>query len=458
MPHFQERMSTFVKISSFCKNMWTNADSALRSYKNQEEDEVPKEIYLQSERSDETFPNTPGGDFSLFGGPDGLTENDMVPFWRVYRPWLAARGFQLFESCSEDFGRAYWDFPSPTTCVPALPYAMFVDLGVNTAFRHTPPPKFAPARDALMRDVMVKLVKKGSDEHRIYQELQRCSALSGNAFQGVIPPVAILDSQFYFSFVVMPRWGDYPPLGDFETVGGVLSLIRCLLKGLAFLHNRRIVHRDIDRQNIMTNCYTFGYYREKIDLALAEHRRGPNALHCLVDFDRSLKLPSNTPIGACRLPAEESLVSATPFQRLDLNLAEHDYDPFAFDVGCLGSMFQFYYADIIPIVPLLAPLFDQMTTHVISERFRAAEALTFFEDATRGLPSDVLGTEVKLEPDWDPVDDPNIYWAKLSPDFSKTWGIYRTPPPSLARWLLDVITRYRIGWRILILVRSVLRV
>ena len=87
-----------------------------------------------------------------------------------------------------------------------------------------------------------------------------------------------------------------------------------------------------------------GYFREKIDLALAEHRRGPNALHCLVDYDRSLKFPPDTPIGACRLLADEPLVSATPFQRLDLNLAEHDYDPFAFDVGCLGSMFQFYYA------------------------------------------------------------------------------------------------------------------
>ena len=94
----------------------------------------------------------------------------------------------------------------------------------------------------------------------------------------------------------------------------------------------------------MVNFYAFGLYRDKFFNALKEHRRGPDALHCLVDFDRSLKLPLDTPLEACRLPAEESLVSATPFRPLDLNLGEHDYNPFAYDVGCLGSMFQMYYS------------------------------------------------------------------------------------------------------------------
>ncbi len=57
-----------------------------------------------------------------------------------------------------------------------------------------------------MRDVMIKLVKKGSDEHRIYEDLLHCSELSGKEFHGVLPPVAILDSQHDFSFVVMPRY------------------------------------------------------------------------------------------------------------------------------------------------------------------------------------------------------------------------------------------------------------
>ena len=93
----------------------------------------------------------------------------------------------------------------------------------------------------------------------------------------------------------------------------------------------------------MVNYYTFGLYREKFINALGEHRRGPDALHCLMDFDRSLKFPLERSLDACRLPAEAALVSATPYQPLDLNLAEHDYDPFAFDVGCLGNMFRITY-------------------------------------------------------------------------------------------------------------------
>ena len=107
-------------------------------------------------------------------------------------------------------------------------------------------PKFAPARDSHMRDVMVKLIKKGSDEHRIYEDLLHCGELSSEEFHGVLPPVAILDSQYEFYFVVMPRyalssisaallptwyrWGDCAPLGTLGTVGAILTLMRCLLK------------------------------------------------------------------------------------------------------------------------------------------------------------------------------------------------------------------------------------
>ena len=107
---------------------------------------------------------------------------------------------------------------------------------------------------------------------------------------------------------------------------------------------------------------------------------------------------------------------------------------------------------------MLAPLFDQMTTHVISERFKAAGALAFFEDVTRQLSSDVLDTPVEVEPNWDCEEDSSVYWAKLPPDFCTTPGVYRTPPPSFARRLLNAIAGYKIGWKILIFLRSVFRV
>ncbi len=107
---------------------------------------------------------------------------------------------------------------------------------------------------------------------------------------------------------------------------------------------------------------------------------------------------------------------------------------------------------------MLAPLFDRMTTPVISDRFKAAGALAFFEDATRQLSRDVLDKQVDLEPDWDCVDDSNVYWAKVPPGFCTTPGVYRIPPPSLARRLLNAIAGYRIGWKILQFLRRVLRV
>ena len=96
----------------------------------------------------------------------------------------------------------------------------------------------------------------------------------------------------------------------------------------------------------MVNFYSFGIYRDNFWHALEEHRHGPDALHCLMDFDRSLRLPPST----SRLPAEAALVSGTPYRPPDLNLAEHDYDPFAYDVGCLGNMFRISYV-VRPMLP-----------------------------------------------------------------------------------------------------------
>ncbi|PIL33032.1 hypothetical protein GSI_04481 [Ganoderma sinense ZZ0214-1] len=418
----------------------------------QDESEEPWEGFrVPGGTTDEPFPYV---DLSMIGGEDGYSWYEMRPFWRAYRPWLASRGFHLFKPFPDNMG---YFFPPPNRCLPALPYATYANLELDTSSQIVPSPRFAPARDQHMRDVMIKLVKKDSEEHRIYEELLSCSEFSERNFPGVLSPVAILSSQHDFSFIVMPRWGEYAPLDTLESVGAILSLMRCLLKGLAFLHSRRIVHRDIDFHNIIVNYYTFGRFTETFLHALEEHRRGPDAFHCLMDFDRSLKFPPDTSLDACRLPAEEALVSGTPYHPSDLNLAEHNYNPFAYDVGCLGNLFRINYAEIVPIIPMLAPLFDQMTTHVISERFKASGALAFFEDATRELPADVLCTPVQVEPDWG-RRNPKVYWAKVPPGFIATPGLYRTPPPSLARRLLDIITNYTIGWKVLIFLRSVLRI
>ena len=85
------------------------------------------------------MPQVPGGDLSLFEGEDGPTWHEMKPFWRTYRPWLAARGFHLFESISDELSMGYV-FPPPTQCLAALPYAIYADIELEISIWQITPP------------------------------------------------------------------------------------------------------------------------------------------------------------------------------------------------------------------------------------------------------------------------------------------------------------------------------
>ncbi len=111
---------------------------------------------------------------------------------------------------------------------------------------------------------------------------------------------------------------------------------------------------------------------------------------------------------------------------------------------------------MVPAVPFLAPLFDKMTTHVKSQRFKAVDALAFFEASAQQLASHVLEQQIELNPDWATVEDSTLYWSKLPPHFSTTWAVYRTPPPSRVDRLLDFVASYAIGWKTLRALRRIL--
>ena len=141
-------------------------------------------------------------------------------FWSAYRGWLAARGVHL------QVLREYTliGSPPPYTAPASFPYAErcsddatgikppspYVCGATSVAYRACyvhDKLKCAPAQDNHGRDVMIKLVNTYTHEYRILQDLLRCEALFGQDFQdfqGVLPPVAILDTAYKFSFVVMP--------------------------------------------------------------------------------------------------------------------------------------------------------------------------------------------------------------------------------------------------------------
>ncbi|KAG6873653.1 hypothetical protein C0995_012585 [Termitomyces sp. Mi166 len=145
-----------------------------------------------------------------------------------------------------------------------------------------------------------------------------------------------------------------------------------------------------------------------------------------------------------------TLISGTPVVSLyvpkvpgDTLQGELDFNPFAFDVGMLGVMFcqefQASRSRITHMVPMLAPLFDRMTTRNIARRFKASEALQFFEEQVIPLtPKHVLSLATEPRGKYGAYDYYDR-WKYLDPDFVEKWAAYREPPvPLHIRYLREL--------------------
>ena len=79
---------------------------------------------------------------------------------------------------------------------------------------------------------MLKLVDKGSDEHRIYADLLHATSYTEHkTFPGVLPPLAILDTPHQYVVVSMPMCGRSisASMGSLTEVcsgGAILYLLR----------------------------------------------------------------------------------------------------------------------------------------------------------------------------------------------------------------------------------------
>ena len=69
-----------------------------------------------------------------------------------------------------------------------------------------------------------------------------------------------------------------------------------------------------------------------------ELRKEGQLIYALIDFDLSLLFPSTCTPAELRLPYNMSWHGGSN-QPKDTAQGELDYDPFAFDVGCLGVLF-----------------------------------------------------------------------------------------------------------------------
>lgn len=113
---------------------------------------------------------------------------------------------------------------------------------------------------------------------------------------------------------------------------------------------------------------------------------------------------------------------------------------------------------LVSHIPLLAPLFDKMTTHLISRRFTALEAANFIEDIYAGLSEATLSLPITLEPNWDSCTNAQLYWSQTRPEFADQWSSYRTPERTWAARFLDWFGDMPVGWLILTFTRRTLGV
>ena len=113
---------------------------------------------------------------------------------------------------------------------------------------------------------------------------------------------------------------------------------------------------------------------------------------------------------------------------------------------------------MVPAVPALAALFDRMTTHIIDDRFTAEEAYQFFQATTAYLPDDVRKTPVPLLVGFDAMVDAGVYWSKLSASDQMVWGRHRTPPRLWWMRVLGRIVQYDYGFKLVLLIRRILRI
>ncbi|KAI1794200.1 hypothetical protein LXA43DRAFT_1118910 [Ganoderma leucocontextum] len=387
-------------------------------------------------------------------GPSNLTE-----YWEASRLWLSKRGVELYELLSErpDYPWKDWSTP-PTSTAARLPYARCIWGKTSPPRAFVTTTRLACAQDPLGRDLMLKLVSKASSQYDIFQLLSQRGELFSDSktFPCVIPPLTILDTPHAYSIVTMPTWGSPFDLEELQTVGEVLRFMECTLQGLVFLHENRIAHRDICEHNMAVNCYRLDQDYERLSEDLFDHRKRSDVFYALMDYDQSIHLPEVSSVKHCRRPANEAWVGSAVYKPDDVCLGEPGYNPFAFDVGMLGNMFRVYFSMAVPSVPTLPALFDKMTTHVVSQRFSAEEALEFFRRETKDLPRNALEAHLILSVEGEAMYYSDVYWSRLSPQLQAQWASLRTPPLGCWFHILNRLMQIPICCRVIVSVRRLL--
>ncbi|GJJ07973.1 hypothetical protein Clacol_002180 [Clathrus columnatus] len=359
-------------------------------------------------------------------------------FWESKRGWFFDKGYTLFRFQQLRRSLPLLDTPSLNSESIEYPYAFcggdppYWDCQPLQAYNSE---KICFAQDVEGRHIAIKKLNN-TDEIHIYRLLwEKRGLLAENC---ILPILDILEYEGQ-CFAVMPRWGEPPFFLDPPiTLGHVLHYIHCLLK-------------DLKEGNTLINHFG-AFSRARENSMRPKLRTAGQLTYALFDFDLALMLPSTE----CRLPASQSFYVLSIMLPFDTSHGELDYDPYKFEMGCLGIVLCQMFQHCIPAVPVLAPFLDRLITDRLELRFTAKEALQFFEKMHATLTPEQLSLEAPIYtlpgyPHWEP--EKYNRWEGLPDEFVQEWARFRAPIPSFHTKLLRRICRTNLGGALVVYIR-----
>ncbi|KAH9483631.1 hypothetical protein JR316_0003101 [Psilocybe cubensis] len=301
--------------------------------------------------------------------------------WIFLLPFFVSRGYAMYQRDPVSFGDLNPPQFPPAAKTTSYPYARQVpSRSLNP--RRPWSIRIWAARDALGRDVMIKVISevdKPSNELKVMQLLNSKKLRSDPGNHTIYALDYITFDKFIF--VVMPRW-DSSILPEFETVSELMLFAKTVLETFDFLHRNKVVHLDCLTQNIGMNAVL-----ESSETSRRTGLRDPKEVrYALFDFGASEIFPEDTNI-------EEARIS-----RRDLNFGLHGvppesvtfpYNPFRMDVAFMGNSLETYVRHLENRIPELGPFFDSLVDVNDPNQLSASQAFSRFTNICNGLSPEV---------------------------------------------------------------------
>lgn len=115
------------------------------------------------------------------------------------------------------------------------------------------------------------------------------------------------------------------------------------------MSSRLTVWQDINHTNVLMNCYCPALDDYWVRDMLRDHiQTSGHVEYALFDFNLSVQFPAHVDIRTARLPSREAWCGALMFHPTDATMGQPEYNPFPFDVACLGNLLLYHFA-VCPI-------------------------------------------------------------------------------------------------------------